>query len=66
MDRQLFDAARPTIDKWLSHFVTRFAFGDAAAARREIPEDPQLVKAIELMKKGSTQKDLFAMARASR
>lgn len=66
VDRQLFDAARPTIDKWLSHFVTRFAFGDSAAARREIPEDPQLQRAIELMKKGSTQKDLFAVARASR
>jgi carboxyl-terminal processing protease len=66
VDRQLFDAARPTIDKWLSHFVTRFAFGDSAAARREIPDDPQLLRAIELMKKGSTQKDLFAVARASR
>jgi carboxyl-terminal processing protease len=66
VDKQLFDAARPTIDKWLSHFVTRFAFGDSAAARREIPDDPQLQRAIELMKKGSTQKDLFAMARASR
>jgi carboxyl-terminal processing protease len=66
VDRQLFDAARPTIDKWLSHFVTRFAFGDSAAARREIPDDPQLQRAIELMKKGSTQKDLFAVARASR
>lgn len=66
VDRQLFDAARPTIDKWLSHFVTRFAFGDSAAARREMPDDPQLQRAIELMKKGSTQKDLFAMARASR
>jgi carboxyl-terminal processing protease len=66
VDKQLFDAARPTVDKWLSHFVTRFAFGDSAAARREIPEDPQLVRAIELMKKGSTQKDLFAVARASR
>jgi carboxyl-terminal processing protease len=66
VDKELFDAARPTIDKWLSHFVTRFAFGDAAAARREIPDDPQLLRAIELMKKGSTQKDLFATARASR
>jgi carboxyl-terminal processing protease len=66
VDRQLFDAARPTIDKWLSHFVTRFAFGDSSAARREIPDDPQLQRAIELMKKGSTQKDLFAVARASR
>jgi carboxyl-terminal processing protease len=66
VDKQLFDAARPTIDKWLSHFLTRFAFGDSAAARREIPDDPQLLRAIELMKKGSTQKDLFAVARASR
>jgi hypothetical protein len=66
VDRQLYDAARPTIDKWLSHFVTRFAFGDSAAARREIADDPQLLRAIELMKKGNTQKDLFAVARASR
>jgi carboxyl-terminal processing protease len=66
VDKQLFDAARPTIDKWLSHFVTRFAFGDSSAARREIADDPQLLRAIELMKKGSTQKDLFAVARASR
>jgi len=66
VDKQLFEAARPTIDKWLSHFVTRFAFGDSAAARREIADDPQLLRAIELMKKGNTQKDLFAVARASR
>ena len=66
VDKQLYDAARPTIDKWLTHFVTRFAFGDAAAARREVPDDPQLLRAIELMKKGNTQKDLFAVARASR
>ncbi|MGQ0715182.1 MAG: S41 family peptidase [Gemmatimonadaceae bacterium] len=66
VDREMFDAARPTIDKWLSHFVTRFAFSDSAAARREIPDDPQLLRAIELMKKGNTQKDLFAVARASR
>ncbi|HEU5183179.1 MAG TPA: S41 family peptidase [Gemmatimonadaceae bacterium] len=66
VDKQLFDAARPTVDKWISHFVTRFAFGDSAAARREVPDDPQLQRAMELMKKGSTQKDLFAVARASR
>jgi carboxyl-terminal processing protease len=64
--KEMYDAARPTVDKWLAHFVTRFAFGDSAAARREIPDDPQLLRAIELMKKGSTQKDLFAVARASR
>ena len=66
VDKALFDAARPTVDKWLSHFVTRFAFGDSAAARREVPDDPQLLRALELMKKGNTQKDLFAVARASR
>jgi carboxyl-terminal processing protease len=64
--KEMYEAARPTVDKWLAHFVTRFAFGDSAAARREIPDDPQLLRAIELMKKGSTQKDLFAVARASR
>jgi hypothetical protein len=30
-----------------------------------VPDDPQLVKAIEMLKKGQTQKDLFAMSQAS-
>jgi carboxyl-terminal processing protease len=66
VDKQMYDAARPTIDKWLSHFVTRFAFGDSAAARREVSDDPQLQRALELLKRGSTQKDLFSVARAVR
>jgi len=65
VDRGMFDAATPLINRWIGDQVTRLAFGDSAVFRRNVPDDPQLVKAIEMLKKGQTQKDLFAMAQAS-
>ncbi|MGH7719043.1 MAG: S41 family peptidase [Gemmatimonadaceae bacterium] len=65
VDKGLYDAAAPMVDRWLSNQVARFAFGDSAAFRRSIPEDPQLTRAIELLRRGQTQKDLFALALAT-
>jgi carboxyl-terminal processing protease len=65
VDKKQYDAAAPLVNRWLSNQVARIAFGDSTAFRREIPEDPQLVKAIELLKKGQSQRDLFALAQAS-
>jgi hypothetical protein len=42
--------------------VARVAFGDSTARRRSLDDDLQLQKAIEILKKGQTQKDLFAIA----
>lgn len=63
-NREQYDAAAPLVDRWISSQVGRFAFGDSTEFRRSVPRDPQLLRAIELMKKGQTQKDLFAMAQA--
>jgi carboxyl-terminal processing protease len=63
-DRKQYDAATPLVNRWLSQQVARLAFGDSTAFRRTIPDDPQLRKALEVLRKGQTQKDLFSIARA--
>ena len=65
VDRKQFDAATPLVDRWISSMVARLAFGDSTAFRRAIPEDTQLTRAMELIRRGNTQKDLFAVAQAS-
>jgi hypothetical protein len=52
------------VNRWLSQQVARLAFGDSTAFRRTVPDDPQLRKALELLHKGQSQKDLFSIARA--
>ena len=42
--------------------MARFAFGDSAAKRRDLPYDAPLRKAIDLLDKGTTQKELLAIA----
>jgi len=63
-DRKQYDVATPLVDRSLSQQVARLAFGDSTAFRRTIPDDPQLRKALEILHKGQTQKDLFSIARA--
>jgi carboxyl-terminal processing protease len=46
----------------LEHQIARAAFGDAAAKRRELPEDRQLMRAIELLRGAGSQEALFAGA----
>ena len=60
--RAQFDAATPLIDRMLSSRIARLAFGDAGALRRSVPGDPQLTKALELLRRGRTQRELFAVA----
>ena len=62
IDRKDWDAGVTYVDRLLDNRIARFAFGDSAAKRRDIHDDPQLRKALELLKKGQTQKDLLAMA----
>ena len=62
IDRPVYDAGREYVDRLLGQRVARLAFGDAGAKRREIPEDPQLRKAVEVLKKTGSQKELFSIA----
>jgi hypothetical protein len=48
----------------LEHQVARAAFGDAVAKRRELAEDRQLTRAIEMLRGAASQEALFAGAAA--
>jgi carboxyl-terminal processing protease len=65
IDKKQFDAAAPLVNRWISNQVAQLAFGDSTAFRRSIPTDAQLLKAMDLLQKGQSQKDLFALAQAS-
>ena len=64
VDRALWDAGGTWIDGEIEQRVARVAFGDSTARRRDIKDDPQLRRAVELLKRSSTQRDLFALAAA--
>jgi len=65
VDQAQFDSSASLVDRWIGSQVAQLAFGDSAVFRRQIPDDPQLLKAIDLLKHGPTQKDLFSLAQAS-
>lgn len=62
VDKAQFDAGGSEIDRLLGSSIARIAFGDSTAKRRDIADDAQLRKSLELLKQGSTQRDLFAAA----
>ena len=64
-DAKYWDNGASWVDRQLEHWVARYAMGDSAAARREVAIDAPLRKAIEMMNKGQTQKELFGLAQAS-
>jgi carboxyl-terminal processing protease len=64
VDEQTYKNATPLVDQLFGNQLATIAFGDSAAFRRSIPNDPQLQRAIALLKKGQTQQDLFALAQA--
>ncbi len=66
VDRKDWDAAPDYTKRLVDLRVSLQAFGDSTAKRREIVEDNQLLKALELLRKGQTQHDLFALASPTR
>ena len=61
--RQQFDASQRYVDRLLENRVARIAYGDSTAKRRDLDDDLQLKAAIQILNKGQTQKDLFAIAK---
>lgn len=59
--RRQFDDARPLIDRMLEQRIAGLAFGDSAAFLRFAPHDAQLRAAVDLLRQGTTQKELFAV-----
>jgi carboxyl-terminal processing protease len=63
LDRKQYDANESYVNRLLEGRVARLAFGDSTAKRRELDDDVQLRRALEILQKGQTQKDLFALLR---
>ena len=61
VDSATFFAAPGYVDRLISNRVAKAAFGDSTVAKRQFAEDPQVQKALELLRKGGTQRDLFSM-----
>jgi carboxyl-terminal processing protease len=64
VDRTLWNNATPWVDRQLEQRVARVAFGDSTAKRHELKDDVQLQKALEVLRKGQTQRQLFAVAQS--
>ena len=62
IDRNMWDRAPAYVDRLLEYSIARVAFGDSTAHRRTLDDDVQLRTALELLRKGQTQRDLFALA----
>ena len=65
IDAAQWDGGSRFITQQLERAVTRYAFGDSAWARRNLPFDPELRKALDMMSKGQTQRELFNLAQAA-
>jgi carboxyl-terminal processing protease len=64
VDRAQWDASSRYVDTQIEQRVTRLAFGDSTAKRRSLRFDAPLRKAMEVVNRGQTQKDLFTIAAA--
>jgi carboxyl-terminal processing protease len=53
------------LDMRLQHYLLRYAKGDSAAKRAELPYDKPLQRALDIMSRGQTQRDLFNLAQTS-
>lgn len=65
VDRTQLEAGRTYVDRLIENRVARTLFGDAEAKRRDLDDDAALRKAVDLLRKGRSQTDLFAMAKAA-
>jgi carboxyl-terminal processing protease len=62
VDRKLFDSAQRYVDQQLEQAVSRLAEGDSTAKRRELRYDLQLQKAVSILEKAQSTRDLFTIA----
>jgi carboxyl-terminal processing protease len=62
VDPGQYEQASAEIDRLLGNTVARLAFGDSTAKRRSVPDDTQLVHALQVLRQSASQKDLFIIA----
>ena len=61
VDDAIWQGGRTYVDRLLDDRIARRVFGDSVAKRRDVREDVQLLKALELLKKGRTTAELLAL-----
>ncbi len=59
---EVYAGARALIDRQLGYEIERYVFGREAEARRRIAADPQVQRALALLRKVETTDQLFALA----
>jgi len=62
LDKAVWDAGSSDVDRSIEDRVAKIAFGDTLVRRRSLKDDNQLRRALEIMRQGNTQKDLFTAA----
>ena len=62
VEKQQYDAGGSEIDRLLGSAIARIAFGDSTERRRQVPEDAQLRRALQVLRQSGSQRDLFALA----
>jgi carboxyl-terminal processing protease len=66
VERRVYDGATRSIDRLMTNRVARLAFGDSTAKRMALRDDAQLNRALDLLRRARTQKDLFEQVPAVR
>jgi carboxyl-terminal processing protease len=61
VDSTTYFGAPTYFDRLLGDRLAKAAFGDSTVAKRRFTEDSQLQRAVALLRRGGTQRDLFAM-----
>ncbi|MDQ6926679.1 MAG: S41 family peptidase, partial [Candidatus Eremiobacteraeota bacterium] len=64
VNRAQWDAGKTWVDRQIEQRVARVAFGDSTAFRHAEQDDVQLERAVQILKRGGTQRELFAVAQA--
>lgn len=62
IDKPQFDAGGAEIDRLLGSSIARIAFGDSTEKRREVRDDAQLRRALDILRQSPSQRELFAVA----
>lgn len=62
VDRKTYDGASRYVSRILEQRITHYAFGDSTAKRRDLQYDAPLRRAIDLMNRANSQRDLFTEA----
>jgi len=62
LERPVYDAGVTWVDRYLEDRVAQASFGDSTSRRHSLHDDTQLLRAIALLRKAATQKEVFTAA----